>query len=305
MGHRANELLIRRGHVHVFYDRWGALGIPDCLSVGPKETLARFARRAKQRGEDQHLLDSVWCEGFVCVDDDRRVVLFDDGQSQVTRDDRTIRVFANSLWDSWTGWELWFVGPGVGGGIDRVACYAGLAPSKGSKPAYYDQPLDDVNIIEAMPSQSTDRNFHHLLLVRLREAPGSFQDSLLGLTPFQVLTKGLSVIDLLRTFKPLPIDYQVTRKAFLEIDVAVKAIRAWEIFPEYGLKGCVDKNFPGWTLKHLTETDILRYPDLTRVVFLTDQQIEAAQALLLEQHFGEDRVEQMIGSYRQMIANLI
>jgi len=86
MGHRSNTVIIDQNRIYIDCSQWGALGIPNCLRSGPKA----FVPSANLQGDDEDpsagLYDSAYCEGFVCIDHDRKLVLFDSGQSEAGRD---------------------------------------------------------------------------------------------------------------------------------------------------------------------------------------------------------------------------
>jgi hypothetical protein len=135
------------------------------------------------------------------------------------RDYRTRHVFAQLLREMWQGWRLWFVGPGCGNGIDRVARYSGLVPRVTSGPTLYDTELPDQKFLAAVSAELDALDCHEQVLLRLHETADGFHDYPLRIAPYQIIKKGPRAIELLRQMSSPPIDYQIVRQSFMEIDV--------------------------------------------------------------------------------------
>ncbi len=77
MGARADYMLIEDGAIDIYYDKWGAQGVPAVVIDGSEATIASI----RELAPTESLMDDIWAEGGILLDMDRRELLFFGGDS--------------------------------------------------------------------------------------------------------------------------------------------------------------------------------------------------------------------------------
>ena len=103
MGHRANYAIIQRGSLSLYYSHWGARTVPADVFWGPLN--AEFFIRDNPLTEAW--LDTIFAEGGIALDKDRRRALFfDDGELLDTPEMQALFLsLAGRVWER-DGWTL-------------------------------------------------------------------------------------------------------------------------------------------------------------------------------------------------------
>jgi len=98
VGHRANCILIEKGQTHIYFTRFGALSIPAVVLEGPEALEAYMQKQTPVTT----LLDNVWAEGGVLMDQDKRSLCFySDGIEKYC-----IRYLVEAVRLVWEGWDV-------------------------------------------------------------------------------------------------------------------------------------------------------------------------------------------------------
>jgi hypothetical protein len=102
MGSRANYAIRTGGRVELFYSHWGAATVGEDIYWGPERTEAFIGENAKA----DTWLDSVWAEGGIGLDKDRRRMVYKLYEWPLEQDLR--RAFEQILAETWSasGWKV-------------------------------------------------------------------------------------------------------------------------------------------------------------------------------------------------------
>ncbi len=242
MGHRANYVRILHRHVSTGTNKWGALAIPDCLlDHPPGEFIASIRRKDR-------LYDRVSCEGFVCVDCDQKIVLFDDGQSNIVCDRELNEIFYDRVGKSWAGWELFFVGRGRGEGTEVVERYIRYRSGDQTIPdivaaAGFDGRADQNQLVAPAGLGYHRGDPHWKFVARVTLEDGTQQVFQFCGELYDLLGGGPGVFAMLpreQLVDLLPQDAQWRwsgglRSAYIELDRPSRNIRFWESVPQFAL----------------------------------------------------------------------
>ena len=324
MGHRSNTIIIQNGDAFVRSSHWGALSIPDCLTVGP----VAFLSPPDEEPADEPrlcLYDSAWCEGFVCVDHDRKQVLYDSGQSEAYQEPDVRYFLMQKVLASWPGWNLYFVGPGCGSGIDTIARYLEHTVEK----RLPEVPLAVLEIprpaeIQRLPAQRAELDTEvfvswNTILRCIGPEPSDRVYQFSG-GPLGLLALGTRLFEALTWFQPQVIhdhekswnqfewpSYRGLRAGYVEVNSGTRRIRFWEAIPTYATLEAVRRawEWDGFQVVRLSTEDLICEPALRNLAIANESSAQWAEVQRkAEQMLGKDVVSEMIGSFQQSLDNL-
>ncbi len=118
MGARADYVLIEDGAIDIYYDKWGAQGVPAVVIDGSEATIASI----RELAPTESLMDDIWAEGGILLDMDRRELLFFGGDS-IRFSPPWQRILLHMMRRVWQGWSVAWAGRGI---VD-IASYPGVA----------------------------------------------------------------------------------------------------------------------------------------------------------------------------------
>lgn len=323
MGHRSNTVIIQHGVAYIQSDHWGALDIPNCLTKGPTGFVPEGMQPADQ--PSQGLCNSTWCEGFVCVDHDRKQVLFDSGQSEAYREPNVRYFLIQRVIASWPDWSLYFVGSGCGSGIDTIAKYLEKTVEK----KLPESPLAIVELpspaeIQTLPGQLADLNSNKVASWNtvLRRIEGEKREQVYQFAgdPLRIVAMGKRLFEGLAWFEPQDVidsntawktfrwrAYHGIRTGYVEINSDTKLIRFWEFVPTYATLEIARHAWEsdGFKISRLSTPELAAEPALKHLAipdYSSDQWTSAC--VQAEQMLGKNVVGEMVDSFKLMVANL-
>jgi hypothetical protein len=249
MGNRATYALVEAGVVRFYYDHWGGHSIPADALAGPEGTAAYL--RGLEAAD--RLLDTVWAEGGLLLDADRRVLLVWGGDA-LRWTPYLRRPYLPALRRLWPGWRVAWPVLGV---VD-LARHLGVAepdvlgtprgPAPGEEAPAADETLD-------RPVARDDPDALCTVLT-VRGPDGRLTDYALHEAAWAsaVLAWGPPLLDRLRARGPAPLPSEARADAGAYLDGVTRTLWVWEattLDPRY-LAG-LGRRRAGWRVRGHTE----------------------------------------------------
>lgn len=105
MGHRANYIYINNKQIEIRFSSWGAQGdhVFNLLNEGVEKVIDFILNETHK---DTVLMDDIWMEGAVLVDEDRKYALFWGGSTETLENIHNFYRNMKELRDKWEGWKL-------------------------------------------------------------------------------------------------------------------------------------------------------------------------------------------------------
>lgn len=118
MGQRANLVLVEDGKQTLYYNHWCANTLDMDLFWGPE--YATDFIRIQREVDETGWLDSVWAEGAVVLDHDKKILLFYGGEDTLYEIPLR-RVYLRLLARVWQGWDIRWAYEGLADIVDYVS----------------------------------------------------------------------------------------------------------------------------------------------------------------------------------------
>lgn len=302
MSHRANAALLLEGRLYPQTSRWGAVSLPDMLIVGPDATIRSLACGTPVASvAEADFYDVADCEGFYCVDVDRRLLLFDFGQSEIPREAPMVaRLFTDLLLARWPGWALRLVGHTAGNDWTRCARYLDgrLGGPTLTPDAVWERLTDDPSRLAEHVHRPDDDDFRGTL-IRLETGPGASRLLLVPYSAHWPLSYGPSLAQILESVEPArAIDPTVPRHAFVHLDATRRRLLVWQAIEQFQLLDALPQRWPGWRIEKLEQADLAR-EGLPGLVDMPPEARTKLQEALATDHLGR-----MLASIRSVAARL-
>ncbi len=284
MGHRANYALRQDGQVTFGRDRWGALGIPDCLFGGVEEAASHI--RLLQVEGPERLYDNIDCEGCALIDSDNRVVLF-DGISELLWESDLRQISINALRRDWPGWDLFYARRGILDIGEHLSLSAEIMRDLGSDGPLYHL-VSDEQILR--PEYPQDRHPARTeIIVAGLERPKSFLSDH-GATA--LLAHGFQLIELLQQAPPATLSLEDKLHAVVQVDPHSRRVSVWQDIPEYRALHRIRSNWPEWEVSEVSAQDAEASSSHPSATWLSDSDATAAVARF-SKRWGQARAEEM------------
>jgi hypothetical protein len=246
MGHRANYVLLEGSTSHIYFSRWGALSIPAVLLSGPEATIDYVRSLTPTDG----LLDCVWAEGGLVVDQNRRLVKFFGGQ-EIERKPYLRRPLLKALRTLWVGWTIEWATFGI----------ADLALSLGwDIHQVLDTEFDDERLFKNSDPLIDHKKISALndrrvapCIVTLRRSPSDVVDYLPHIPILHLLSLGPRLIEIADAMQTAPLPRESDEDAPFEgayIEATTHTVWMWnysELDPRH--MEAFARRWPGWQIR--------------------------------------------------------
>jgi hypothetical protein len=225
VGNRANFVIVKDQDWQLFYAHWAGYRMLDALIGGP-ELAVRYAQ--SQRPVPKHdWVDPLWADGGAVVDLDRRRLLFFGDEMMVSMNER--RAMLSVLAAVWPGYA-------IGWAYDGTTELAGYVGADLGTRDYDHQP----NLEPAR-----DRNLM-CNLVSVIDEKGQLRMWPLYCGDLSKAWHGPALLDLLPGRGVRRLNLGEIPQGGVHVDVARKALGAWQTTEAMGVYQALPQLWPGW-----------------------------------------------------------
>lgn len=284
MGHRANYALQQDGRVTFGRDRWGALGIPDCLFGGFEQAAAQI--RLSQVEGPERFYDNTDCEGCLLVDADNKTIMF-DGISELMWESDLRQISIRALLHDWPGWEFLYAQRGILDVGEYLSLSSEIMRRLGSDGPLYHL-VSEEQILRPEYPQERDPARTEIILLGLEQNDSFLSDY----SATALLEHGSQLVELLRQAPPVDLGLKDKLHAVVQVDPRLQLVSVWQDIPDYRVLDRIRPNWPEWEVSKLSAQDAEASSSHPSATWLSDSDAAAA-VTRFSKRWGQARAEEM------------